>query len=83
MQEKNTTKSMGTFGQLRASRRSNGVRSKVGRTIIRYLVRKVTVSVLGRDKGYMVKYNPLPEEVPEGKALGNSGRQRVIFECIS
>ena len=27
-----------------------------------------TVSVLGRDKGYMVKYNPL---------------QRVIFDCIS
>ena len=31
-----------------------------------------TVSVLGRDKGLTVKYNPLPEGVPEGKALGNS-----------
>ena len=31
-----------------------------------------TVSVLGRDKGYTVKYNPLPEGVPEGKARGNS-----------
>ena len=30
------------------------------------------VSVLGRDKGYKVKYNPLPEGVPEGKARGNS-----------
>ena len=30
------------------------------------------VSVLGRDKGYTVKYNPLPEGVPEGKARGNS-----------
>ena len=28
------------------------------------------VSVLGRDKGYTVKYNPLPEGVPEGKAEG-------------
>ena len=27
-----------------------------------------TVSVLGRDKGYTVKYSPLPEVVPEGKA---------------
>ena len=31
-----------------------------------------TVFVLGRDKGYTVKYNPLPEGVPEGKAQGNS-----------
>ena len=30
------------------------------------------VSVLGRDEGYTVKYNPLPEGVPEGKARGNS-----------
>ena len=29
-------------------------------------------SVLGRDEGYMVNYNPLPEGVPEGKAQGNS-----------
>ena len=27
-----------------------------------------TVSVLGRDSGYTVKYNPLLEGVPEGKA---------------
>ena len=27
-----------------------------------------TVSVLGRDEGYPVKYNPLPEGAPEGKA---------------
>ena len=27
------------------------------------------VSVLGRDEGYMVKYNPLPEGVPEGEGL--------------
>ena len=33
-----------------------------------------TVSVLGRDKIYTVKYNPLPEGVPEGKARGNSPR---------
>ena len=31
-----------------------------------------TVSVLGRDEGYTVKYNPLPEGVSEGKARGNS-----------
>ena len=31
-----------------------------------------TVSVLGRDEGYTVKYNPLPEGVPEGEAQGNS-----------
>ena len=30
------------------------------------------VSVLGRDKGYTVKYNPLPSGVPEGEAQGNS-----------
>ena len=28
------------------------------------------VSVLGRDKGYTVKYNPLPEGVPEGESRG-------------
>ena len=32
----------------------------------------ITVSVLGRDEGYTVKYNPLPEGVPEGEAQGNS-----------
>ena len=26
-----------------------------------------TVSVLGRDEGYTVKYNPLPERFPEGR----------------
>ena len=31
-----------------------------------------TVSVLGQDEGYTVKYNPLAEGVPEGKARGNS-----------
>ena len=31
-----------------------------------------TVSVLGREEGYTVKYTPLPEGVPEGKALGKS-----------
>ena len=35
---------MGTIGKLRDSKRSNGVRSRVGRTIIRYLVIKVTHS---------------------------------------
>ena len=28
-----------------------------------------TVFVLGRDKGYTAKYNPLPEGTPEGKGL--------------
>ena len=31
-----------------------------------------TVSVLGLDSGYMVKYTPPPEGVPEGEAEGNS-----------
>ena len=30
------------------------------------------VSVLGRDEGYTVKYNPLAEGISEGKARGNS-----------
>ena len=30
------------------------------------------VSVLGQDEGYTVKYNPLPEGVPEGEAQENS-----------
>ena len=30
------------------------------------------VSVLGRDKGYTVKYSPPPEGVPEGKARGKN-----------
>ena len=29
-------------------------------------------SVLGRDEGYRVKYNPFPEGVPEGEAQENS-----------
>ena len=33
-----------------------------------------TVAVLGRDKGYAVKYRPLPEGVPVGKSRGNSFR---------
>ena len=40
------------------------------------------VSVLGRDEGYTVKYNPLPEEVPDGKAGGNTWRQKIIFDRI-
>ena len=42
-----------------------------------------TVSVLGREEGYTVKYTPPPEGVPEGKARGNSGRRRGIFDRIS
>ena len=34
--------------------------------------RACIVSVLGREEGCMVKYNPLPEGVPEGDARGNS-----------
>ena len=41
------------------------------------------VSVLGQDEGYMVKYTPWPEGVPKGKAQGNSGRRRGIFDNIS
>ena len=32
---------------------------------LRYQV--LTVSVLGQDEGYTVKYTPLPEGVPEGE----------------
>ena len=35
------------------------------------LTQWMTVSVLGREEGYTVKYSPPPEEVPEGKARGN------------
>ena len=31
-----------------------------------------TVSVLGREEGYTVNYNPSPKEVPKGKAQGSS-----------
>ena len=41
------------------------------------------VSVLGQDEGYTVKYNPLPEGVPEGKARGNCQRQKVIFDILN
>ena len=34
--------------------------------------RQFTVSVLGQDEGYTVKYTPLPEVVPEGETRGNS-----------
>ena len=36
--------------------------------ILTVIVSQDTVSVLGRDKGYTVKHNPLPERFPEGKA---------------
>ena len=39
-------------------------------------------SALGQDKGYTVKYKPLPEGVPKGKVRGNSQRQRAIFDRI-
>ena len=39
---------------------------------IKYNTIQYIVSVLGRDKGYTVKYNPLLEGVPEGEARGNS-----------
>ena len=41
------------------------------------------MSVLGLNLGYTVKYNPLPLGVCLGFALGNSFRQRVIFDRIS
>ena len=42
-----------------------------------------SVSVLGREEGYMVKYTPLPEGVPDGRAQANARRQRGIFDSIS
>ena len=40
---------------------------------ILYLVSTVhTVSILGQEEGYTVKYTPSPEGVPEGEARGNS-----------
>ena len=38
------------------------------------------IFLLGSDKGYTVKYSPLPEEDPEGEG---KGRQRAIFYHIS
>ena len=31
-----------------------------------------TVSVLGRDKGYTIKYSPLPERTPIGESSPNT-----------
>ena len=42
-----------------------------------------TVFVLGEEEGYTVKYTPLFEGFPEGKARGNSWRQRGKIDCIS
>ena len=36
------------------------------------LQESLSLSVLGPDEGYTVKYNTLPEGVPEGEAQGNS-----------
>ena len=33
-------------------------------------ITQYTVSVLGREEGYAVKYTPLPEGVPEGEVKG-------------
>ena len=41
------------------------------------------MSVLGLDSRYTVKYNSSPSGVPSGFALGNSFRQRGIFDRIS
>ena len=46
-------------------------------------IKKFTVSLLGQDEGYFVKYSPLPDRVPGGKALKKSQRQRAIFDPIS
>ena len=51
--------------------------------IIIIIVRNEILSVLGLDSGYTVKYTPLPSGVPSGFALGNSFRQRGIFDRIS
>ena len=40
------------------------------------------IFVVGQDEGYTVKYSPLLEGVPKGKARGNSRRQRAIFDSI-
>ena len=41
-------------------------------TALHYTILLCTVSVLGREGGYTVKYTPSPEGVPEGEARGNS-----------
>ena len=42
----------------------------------------ITISVLGQDEGYQVKYSPLGGGVPKGKGRGNSQRWRAIFDSI-
>ena len=44
--------------------------------------RKYTVSILGLDSGYTVKYSPPPEGVPEGKARGNSRLRPAINQAL-
>ena len=46
------------------------------------ILKNDTLSVLGLNWGYSVKYSPLPLEVPSGFAFGNSLRLRAIFEYI-
>ena len=41
-------------------------------TLLRHII-----SVLGQDKGYTVKYNPLPEEVPKGVVIYPSLRGNI------
>ena len=41
------------------------------------------LSILGLDSGYTVKYRPSPFEDPFGWALGNSLRQRALYNLIS
>ena len=40
------------------------------------------VFVLGREKGYKVKYTPPPEGVPEGKARGNYRRRKGVYFTV-
>ena len=42
-----------------------------------------TVSILGRDNRYMVRYSHPPEEIPESKAKGNSRMRTNLFDLIS
>ena len=51
--------------------------------IIIIIVRNEIMSVLGLNSGYTVKYSPPPLRVPSIFALGNSLRQRAIFDCTS
>ena len=44
----------------------------------------MTVSVLGQEEGYMVKYTPPPEGVPEGEARENSlGAVHKLCQSVS